>query len=371
MTLRDDIPPTPGAAAGELVDASRPLVGPAIGQRAGRRPRRRRGEPVGRGRRRDRGDRRRSTPTGGGASRPTPTGCRASSRARARSGSTRRSSRTGRHRLRILARDAAGNDSAAGPYDVTVRNTPVSCAPGDQRRDHRRAAAQADARCRSGRRRRGSAAARRRAPSCGWSRGWRGAATWRSRSARGARAGADGRYSLRVPKGPSRTLRVGWRRAGEPDFACSRPLSLKVRARVSLRGSKSVPAGRPRATFRGRLIGGYVPRRGKLVLLQGKQAGRSWRTFRAVRTNRQGRFKTRYRFSGARGAVPRPRAGARRGGLPVRARDPAARSASGCAERSGRRLGRRGRRLRRRRRLRASGAGGDASPGSWPTGGGV
>ena len=116
------------------------------------------------------------------------------------------------------------------------------------------------------------------------------------------RAGANGRYSLRVPKGPSRSLRVGWRRAGEPDFACSRSLSLKVRARISLSGSpKAIPAALPRATFRGRLTGGYVPRRGKLVLLQGRQPGRNWRTFRAVRTNRKGRFSTRYRFSGARG----------------------------------------------------------------------
>ena len=44
-----------------------------------------------------------------------------------------------------------------------------------------------------------------------------------------------------------------------------------------------------------------MPRRGKLVLLQGRQPGRNWRTFRAVRTNRKGRFSTRYRFSGARG----------------------------------------------------------------------
>ena len=206
----------------------------------------------------------------------------------------------GPHRVRLIARDAAGNSAVQGPYDVSVRNTPVACAPGingaitaglprKQSASQKRAKAArisgtapagAELRLISRVSRRGDGSKPVGAP---------------------VRAGADGRYSLRVPKGPSRSLRVGWRRAGEPDFACSRTLSLRVRARVSLSGPRAIPAALPRARFRGRLTGGYVPRRGKLVLLQGRQPGRNWRTFRAVRTNRKGRFSTRYRFSGAPG----------------------------------------------------------------------
>ena len=58
------------------------------------------------------------------------------------------------------------------------------------------------------------------------------------------------------------------------------------------------PGGRVR--FRGRLKGGYVPRRGVLVVLQGHQRGFGWRTFKTVRA-RKGRFKGSYRFVRAAG----------------------------------------------------------------------
>ena len=207
----------------------------------------------------------------------------------------------GPHQVRLIARDASGNTSAQGPFGITVRNTPVACGPGTN------AAITAGLpRKRSASQKRAKAARIRGTAPAGAELRLISRVSRRGDGSKpvGApvRAGANGRYSLRVPKGPSRSLRVGWRRAGEPDFACSRSLSLKVRARISLSGSpKAIPAGLPRATFRGRLTGGYVPRRGKLVLLQGRQPGRNWRTFRAVRTNRKGRFSTRYRFSGARG----------------------------------------------------------------------
>jgi hypothetical protein len=44
-----------------------------------------------------------------------------------------------------------------------------------------------------------------------------------------------------------------------------------------------------------------VPRRGKLVVLQGRQAGRGWRTIADGRSDRRGRFRLSYRFSGAAG----------------------------------------------------------------------
>jgi hypothetical protein len=51
-------------------------------------------------------------------------------------------------------------------------------------------------------------------------------------------------------------------------------------------------------TFAGRLRGGYVPPRGKLVELQATDRGR-WRTFALVRSGRSGAFRYRYRFSGS------------------------------------------------------------------------
>jgi len=206
----------------------------------------------------------------------------------------------GPHRVRLIARDAAGNTSVQGPFDVTVRNTPVACSTGVNG-----AIAAGLPRKRSLTQRRARATRIRGTAPAGAelrliSRVARRGDGFRAIGAT-VRAGASGRYSLPVPKGPSRSLRVGWRRAGAPDFSCSRRLTLKVRARVSLRAPRRVPAGAPRARFRGRLRGGYVPRRGKLVLLQGRQPGRGWRTFRAVRTGRKGRFSARYRFSGARG----------------------------------------------------------------------
>jgi hypothetical protein len=46
----------------------------------------------------------------------------------------------------------------------------------------------------------------------------------------------------------------------------------------------------------GRLLGGHVPRRGKLVDLEAHDGGR-WRDFATVRANARGRFATSYRFS--------------------------------------------------------------------------
>ena len=107
---------------------------------------------------------------------------------------------------------------------------------------------------------------------------------------------ARGRFSYRVPAGPSRTLRFAYRSGSEATFRCSKPLAVNVRARVSLSASpRSVVSG-SRVRFSGRLRGGHVPRNGKVVELQAFERGR-WRTFRTVRSNRKGAFSYRYRFS--------------------------------------------------------------------------
>jgi hypothetical protein len=71
-----------------------------------------------------------------------------------------------------------------------------------------------------------------------------------------------------------------------------------VRASATLHASRRfVPRGGS-VVFRGRLRGGYVPPRGKLVELQATDRGR-WRTFALVRSDRHGGFRYRYRFAGS------------------------------------------------------------------------
>ena len=54
--------------------------------------------------------------------------------------------------------------------------------------------------------------------------------------------------------------------------------------------------------FRGRLAGGPIPRRGKVLNLQVVVDGH-WHTFATVRTSKSGAFKYRYRFMRTYGTV--------------------------------------------------------------------
>lgn len=116
-----------------------------------------------------------------------------------------------------------------------------------------------------------------------------------------AETGAGGSFALQVPRGPSRRLRAAYRaRPTDPFLTCSRPLNVRVPARATLRASLR---GR-RVRLTGRLLGGHVPRRGKLIDLQARDGGR-WRVFATVRTDSRGRFRAGYRFSRrARGTYP-------------------------------------------------------------------
>jgi hypothetical protein len=114
--------------------------------------------------------------------------------------------------------------------------------------------------------------------------------------------GADGSYSLPVAAGPSRRLRAGWRTtAGSRFVVCSKPLDVRVPARSTLKASPRTVRAGSRVRLTGRLLGGRVPARGKLIDVQARELGR-WRTFATVRSRASGTFTTRYRF---RSSAPR------------------------------------------------------------------
>jgi hypothetical protein len=113
------------------------------------------------------------------------------------------------------------------------------------------------------------------------------------------RTDAAGRVEVRLPGGPSRTLRVSF-----PGDALLLPAHGKARVRTLARARfraapRTVPAGGA-TRFSGRLLGGHVPRAGKLVELQARVVA-GWRTFATLRTDRRGRFHHTHRFTPAAG----------------------------------------------------------------------
>jgi hypothetical protein len=214
----------------------------------------------------------------------------------------------GRHVLRLLVTDAAGNTAAAGPLDITVRNTPTTCGPGA-------AGYAVRARFRRGRPRRAFARLGDRVAIAGrvLANGAPVAGAQvrlvRRIERRGSRSGllpavvttgADGRFRHRLRARAAERLRLGIRAGNDTALTCSRALRLRTRAAATLRASRHVVTGAARVVFRGRLRGGYVPAGGKLVVLQGYDRG-AWRTFATARSDRRGRFHAGYRFRGRPG----------------------------------------------------------------------
>ena len=116
----------------------------------------------------------------------------------------------------------------------------------------------------------------------------------RDARARRVRTRNDGSFVYVVSRrGSSRriTLRYEGRLLGKQVVAV-RTLALKVRAsarlRVALRGIL--------VRYRGRVVTVPVPRRGKLIYMQGRARGGVWQTFARRRTTRSGRFAGSYRL---------------------------------------------------------------------------
>ena len=102
---------------------------------------------------------------------------------------------------------------------------------------------------------------------------------------------ADGSFSHRFRARPGMAIAVRYRAfAGDAGYSAQQGLTLRVRAGVTLRAPRTVRRGK-RLRFSGRLLGGPIPRGGKLVMLQSR-TGRRWQDSESARTDRRGRFRS-------------------------------------------------------------------------------
>jgi hypothetical protein len=116
--------------------------------------------------------------------------------------------------------------------------------------------------------------------------------------------GRRGGFTLRIPKGPSRVLRLSSPGIGGALGAVGR-LSIRVPARSSIHASRRTLSGPGTVRFSGRVrsLGAGFPTRGVVLALQGRENGR-WNTFEDLRTDRRGRWSRTHRFRGVPGTYP-------------------------------------------------------------------
>ncbi|HYM54501.1 MAG TPA: hypothetical protein VES97_04005 [Solirubrobacteraceae bacterium] len=110
--------------------------------------------------------------------------------------------------------------------------------------------------------------------------------------------GPDGRFSVRLRGGiSSRRLRLAYRsHIGDAQPAATRTLTLSVDAGIGLSVAPHTASVGRSIFFRGRLLGGPIPRGGKQLVLEARSPGGPWIEFDVVRTDSRGRYRASYRF---------------------------------------------------------------------------
>jgi hypothetical protein len=113
-----------------------------------------------------------------------------------------------------------------------------------------------------------------------------------------AHTDASGRFTLRVPHGlASGTLRLGYRsHLADTNPVATRTLTLAVKVAAQLSVSPTVSAAGQSIRFKGRLLGGAIPRGGKQLVLEARSPGNHWIQFNTIRTDSHGAFRASYRF---------------------------------------------------------------------------
>lgn len=226
--------------------------------------------------------------------------------------------RDGDHRLRLLARDAAGNVTAWGPIAIRTHNAPpdTSCVPDPAVTDagSLRLVAQAAAKRKRARRRAGRSRLKityeRRTLLAGRLRGAdrvplggqpvclvtrrRGEPVGPWRPLARLTTASDGGFTAVLPTGPSRDVRAVYR-VGEGAVVGAATIDVVPEVVVKAR-RRSLRNGEV-LVLKGRLAGGPFPRRGVLLNVQAV-VGRRWKGFAdPFHTNAKGRFTFRYRFT--------------------------------------------------------------------------
>jgi hypothetical protein len=114
----------------------------------------------------------------------------------------------------------------------------------------------------------------------------------------GARTDSAGRFSVRLPRrASSRTLDFAYRaHLGDALPVVTRTLQLRVRAGIGLHVSPHTTSVGSTIFFRGRLLGGPIPRGGKQLVLEARSPGSAWIEFNVVHTDAHGRYRSSYRF---------------------------------------------------------------------------
>jgi hypothetical protein len=112
------------------------------------------------------------------------------------------------------------------------------------------------------------------------------------------RTGTDGTFSVRLPRAArSQTLHFAYRaHLGDILPVATNMLILSVRAGIALSVSPRLTSVGRSIAFRGRLLGGAIPRGGKQLVLEARSSRSSWLEFNVIRANARGLYRASYRF---------------------------------------------------------------------------
>lgn|GEM_PF-3788412 len=126
----------------------------------------------------------------------------------------------------------------------------------------------------------------------------------------------EGRFRWKMPKRiSSRTLTFAYHQRVRDDVPIAvRKMRLTVKAGIKLKLSRKTARRGQSVRLTGTVVGRPMPAGGKVVELQARDPGKKWITFRTVRSKKNGKFATTYRFRNAGPAKFQMRARARKAG---------------------------------------------------------